>query len=60
MIFGLAALAAPVFGADGGLELVFALAVPSGVMNPLEVARLAPILRATTERVSVELGLRAA
>lgn len=60
MIFGLEALAAPVFGADRGVELVFALVVPSGLMNPTEIKRLAPVLRATTDRVSVELGLRAA
>ena len=60
MIFGLAALAAPVFGADGDLELVIALALPSGLMTRAELKRLAPILRETADRVSVELGERAA
>lgn len=60
MIFGLAALAAPVFGADGGLELVFALALPSGLMTAVEAKRLAPLLLASTNRASAELGLRVA
>lgn len=59
MIFGLAALAAPVFGADGTLELVLALALPSSMMTRAEMSRLAPILLSITDRASQDLGLRA-
>ena len=60
MIFGEAAIAAPVFGADGDLELVFGMALPAALMTPEEADRLGPLLRATTDEVSQELGLRAA
>lgn len=36
MIFGPAALAAPVFGADGGLEVVIGLVLPSALMSASE------------------------
>jgi DNA-binding IclR family transcriptional regulator len=58
MIFGLAALAAPVFGGDGELELVMGLALPSRLMTPQEAERLGPVLRAAADRVSHELGFR--
>lgn len=60
MIFGLAALAAPVFGADGGLALVMGLALPSRMSSRAEVRHLGPVLRARADRVSQELGLPAA
>ena len=56
MIFGLSAIAAPVFGADGGLELVLALAVPSLMLAPAEAERLAPVLLQAADQVSQELG----
>jgi DNA-binding IclR family transcriptional regulator len=59
MIFGLAALAAPVFGADGDLELVMGLALPTRLFTDAEASRLGPILRATADRVSHELGYTA-
>jgi DNA-binding IclR family transcriptional regulator len=57
MIFGLAALAAPVFGADGELELVVGLALPTRMLHG-EVPRLAPMLLRCAGRVSQELGYR--
>jgi DNA-binding IclR family transcriptional regulator len=56
MIFGLAALAAPVFGADGELELVMGLALPSRLLTPEQAEQLGPVLRAAADRVSGELG----
>jgi DNA-binding IclR family transcriptional regulator len=56
MIFGLAAIAAPVFGADGELEAVIGLILPSRMMAVTESDRLATILLATAERASRELG----
>ena len=57
MIFGIAALAAPVFAADGALELVLGLALPSRMLTASEVKRLGPLLRSTADRISQELGL---
>ena len=56
MIVGLGALAAPVFGADGALEVVIGLILPSGMMTEAEVRRLVGVLAAVTERISAELG----
>jgi DNA-binding IclR family transcriptional regulator len=57
MIFGIAALAAPVFAADGALELVLGVALPSRMLTAAEVRRLGPLLRSTADRISQELGL---
>ncbi len=57
MIFGLAALAAPVFGADGELELVLGLVLPSRMFTAVEAKRLGPLLRSAADRTSHELGL---
>jgi DNA-binding IclR family transcriptional regulator len=59
MIFGLAAVAAPVFGADGALEVVVGLVLPTGMMTAPEAERLGRLLRATADRVSAELGYSA-
>jgi len=56
MIFGLAALAAPVLDADGAVEVVFGLVLPAGVINARETKRLGRQLLETTSRVSAELG----
>ena len=56
MIFGLAALAAPVFGAGGGIELALGIVLPARLMSPTEAERLGGDLRATADRVSLELG----
>ena len=56
MIFGMAALAVPVMGASGALEVVIALVLPSGMVTRVEVERLGGLLRATAERVATELG----
>lgn len=56
MIFGLAALGAPVFGADGGLEVVIALVLPTRLMSATEATRLGAELCATADRASQELG----
>ncbi|MBV9050272.1 MAG: IclR family transcriptional regulator [Solirubrobacterales bacterium] len=58
MIFGLAALAAPVFGPDGALEVVVGLVLPARMMTAAEARRLGATLLATTERASHELGYR--
>ena len=57
MIFGLAALAAPVFGADGALEAVIGLVLPGRMFTAAESRRLGPLLRATADRASQELGV---
>ncbi len=56
MIFGLAALAAPVFDAGGGIELVLGMVLPARMMSAREAARLGGELRETADRVSRELG----
>lgn len=56
MIFGLAALGAPVFGPDGALEVVIGLVLPSHQMTAAEADRLGAILIATADRASRELG----
>ena len=56
MIFGMAALGAPVFGADGTLEVVIGLIMPSAMMSDAEAQRLGALLRAAADRASAELG----
>ena len=56
MIFGLAALGAPVFGADGTLEVAIGLILPNGMLSDAEALRLGTVLRAAAARASVELG----
>ena len=58
MIFGLAALAAPVLGADGALEVVIGLVLPSVLMTATESRRLGARLSATADRASDELGYK--
>ena len=58
MIFGLAALAAPVLGADGALEVVIGLVLPSVLMTATESRRLGALLSATADRASDELGYK--
>ena len=57
LIFGLGAIAVPVFGADGTLEIALSLALPRRIFTEATVKRLSPLLRATADRVSQELGL---
>ena len=59
MIFGLAALGAPVFGADGALEAVIGLVLPSSFMSASEARRLGTLLCATAASASEELGFQA-
>jgi DNA-binding IclR family transcriptional regulator len=56
MIVGLAGLAAPVFGADGGLEAVIGMVLPARMMTAAEAKRVGAALRATADRASHELG----
>jgi DNA-binding IclR family transcriptional regulator len=56
MIVGLAALAAPVFGADGGVEVVIGLTLPARLMTTAEAKRLGSALSAAADRASKELG----
>jgi DNA-binding IclR family transcriptional regulator len=56
MILGLAALAAPVFGADGRLEVVVGLIFPSRLATAKETRRLGQVLRERAQRASRELG----
>jgi len=56
MIFGLAALAAPVFGADGVIELVMGMVLPARMMSAKEADRLGRRLREVADRASRELG----
>lgn len=60
MILGLAALAAPVWGADGELEAVIGLALPTRLLTPAEVRRLGPVLRSVADRASQDLGFQLA
>jgi DNA-binding IclR family transcriptional regulator len=59
MIFGLSALAAPVFGADGGIELVIGMILPARLMTEAESKRQGKRLREAVDAVSRELGFRA-
>jgi len=56
MIFGLAALAGPVFGADGAIELALGMVLPARTMSGREASRLGARLRETADRASRELG----
>ena len=56
MIFGLAALAAPVFGAGGGIELALGMVIPGGIATDREIERLGRQVRAAADRASHELG----
>jgi DNA-binding IclR family transcriptional regulator len=56
MIFGLAALGAPVFGADSALEAVIGLVLPSALMSASEARRLGTLLCAAAARAAEELG----
>jgi DNA-binding IclR family transcriptional regulator len=58
MILGLSALGAPVFGADGEIELVIGMIMPARLMSDAESSRQSKRLRATVENVSRELGYR--
>jgi len=59
MIFGLAALAAPVFGADGALEVVIGMVMPARMMTAAEAKRLGVALLVSADRASQELGYEA-
>ncbi len=56
LIFGLAALAAPVFGADGKIELAVGLVLPARLATERAVGELAVELRASAGAISRELG----
>jgi DNA-binding IclR family transcriptional regulator len=56
MILGLSALAAPVFGADGTLEVVIGIVLPTGLMTAAEASRPGKLVRETAYRASQELG----
>jgi len=56
MIFGLAALAAPVFNADAGLESALALIMPARMLTASEERRLAAALRTSADEASHDLG----
>lgn len=56
MIFGLAALSAPVFGADGQIELALGIILPAQMMTATESKRLAKQLLAHADAISRELG----
>lgn len=56
MIFGLAALSAPVFGADGQLELAIGIILPARMMTPKESKSLAKAICAHADSISRELG----
>lgn len=56
MIFGLGALAAPVFGAEGGIELAIGMVLPARGMSAREATRLGKRLRAAADLASRELG----
>jgi DNA-binding IclR family transcriptional regulator len=60
MIFGLSGLAAPIFGPDGDLELVFGVVLPTRMATAAEAKRLGRRLRSTADRASQELGFSVA
>jgi len=60
MIFGLAALAAPVFGAGGDIEVVVGLSLPAQTVTTAEAAPLGQALRDAADRCSNQLGFNAA
>lgn len=55
MIFGLAALAAPVFGGDG-IKLAMGIVLPRRLASQREMGRLGRRLRAAADRASHDLG----
>lgn len=56
VIAGLNVISAPVFGADGRIEVVIAVATPARFDDDQEVRRIADALLATAEAISAELG----
>jgi len=56
MIFGLAALVAPIFGADGQIELTIGLVIPARQMNDRTAKALSKQLLAHADSISRELG----
>ncbi|HWC09535.1 MAG TPA: IclR family transcriptional regulator C-terminal domain-containing protein [Solirubrobacterales bacterium] len=56
MIFGLAALSAPVFGADGQLEVALTVVLPAKMLTAAETRRLAKLLLAHADSIARELG----
>jgi DNA-binding IclR family transcriptional regulator len=53
---GAAAVAAPVFGAEGALEAVVSLRGPAARMTPTRVLTLAPLVVRTADAISRELS----
>jgi DNA-binding IclR family transcriptional regulator len=60
MIYGMAALGAPVFGPDRGLVLAIGLAMPARLLAQGEAGGLSDALRAAAGQISAELGYRPA
>jgi DNA-binding IclR family transcriptional regulator len=60
MIYGMAALGAPVFGPDRDLVLAIGLAMPARLLVCDEADGLADALRGTAGQISAELGYRPA
>lgn len=60
MIYGMAALGAPVFGPDRALALVIGLAMPARLLAEGKAEELADALRTTAGQISAELGYRPA
>jgi DNA-binding IclR family transcriptional regulator len=58
MIYGMAALGAPVFGPDRALGLAIGLTMPARLLAEGEAGELADALRATAGQISAELGYR--
>jgi DNA-binding IclR family transcriptional regulator len=56
MIFGLAALVAPVFGVDGQIELTIGLVIPARLMTDAEAKALGEQLLTHADSISRELG----
>lgn len=56
MILGLAALGAPVFGADGQIELTMGMVLPARMVTERDATALGKRLRAAADRTSRELG----
>lgn len=56
MIVGLAAIAAPIFNADGLIEAAIGLILPSGMATEEKGGRLGELLRESAQRASAELG----
>jgi DNA-binding IclR family transcriptional regulator len=56
LVFGLSALAAPIFAASGTIELVLGMIIPTEMMTRREEKRLGNRLRLAADRASRELG----